>query len=84
MIAVCKVTIKAPWWAALWGLPLLAMFSACADQTPWRNATPRLLAPDRYQLTRDTLVFHSDFPLVAQHRLVEDLVARRGDLRVQL
>ena len=35
-------------------------------------------------LVRDQLVIHSDFALPRHHRLVEDLVARRGDVVEQL
>jgi len=36
--------------------------------------------PERHSLVREQLVVHSDFPLAAQHRLLEDLTARRFDL----
>ena len=47
----------------------------------WTN---RLTLPDGYELVRDQLVIHSDFPLPTQHRLLEELAARRGDLRERL
>lgn len=39
-----------------------------------------LTPPDRHTLVCEQLVIHSDFPLTAQHRLLEDLTARRLDL----
>ena len=36
--------------------------------------------PERHSLVREQLVVHSDFPLATQHRLLEDLTARRYDL----
>jgi len=44
---------------------------------------PRTL-PDRYSLVRGQLVIHSDFALAAQHRLLEELTARRFDLARRL
>ncbi|MHC4178154.1 MAG: DUF1570 domain-containing protein [Planctomycetota bacterium] len=43
-----------------------------------------LTPPDRHTLLREQLVIHSDFPLAAQHRLLEDLTARRSDLSNRL
>lgn len=40
----------------------------------------RLTLPERHSLVREQLVIHSDFPLPAQHRLLEELTARRFDL----
>jgi hypothetical protein len=36
--------------------------------------------PNEYQTVREQLVLHTDFPLAAHHRLVEELILRRGDL----
>jgi hypothetical protein len=44
---------------------------------PWVS---RPTLPDRYTLVRDPLVIHSDFPLAAHHRLVDELIALRADL----
>jgi len=44
----------------------------------------RLTLPDRYLVVRDQLVFYSDFPLASHHRLLEELLAERGDLCGQL
>jgi len=44
---------------------------------PWK---PRLAPPDRYKLVRGQLLIHSDFPLSAHHRLIEELALRRTDL----
>jgi hypothetical protein len=40
--------------------------------------------PGRYTSVREQLVIHSDFPLPAEHRLLEDLTARRADLGREL
>jgi len=45
---------------------------------------PRLTLPSTFAADRGLLVFHSDFPLPAHHRLVEELAARRNDLSAQL
>ena len=70
--------------SVLWSLPLVALLFGCAEQTPWRNGSARLATPNRYQLARDCLDIHSDIPLQDHAALVEDLLARREDLRVQL
>ena len=43
-------------------------------------AIRELTLPSRHNLVRDQLVFHSDFPLPQNHRLLEELTARRFDL----
>ncbi len=40
--------------------------------------------PERYALVREQLVIHSDFPMAAQHRLLEELTAQRYDLAQRL
>jgi hypothetical protein len=40
----------------------------------------RLTLPNQNTLVRDQLVIHSDFPLAAKHRLLEELTAQRDDL----
>ena len=47
-------------------------------------AIRELTLPSRYNLVREQLVIHSDFPLPPNHRLLEELTARRGDLAEQL
>jgi len=47
-------------------------------------ATTRLTLPARYTVVRDQLVIHSDFPLAASHRLLEELCARRTDVAGRL
>ena len=42
--------------------------------------TADVALPDRQTLVREQLVIHSDFPLATQHRLIEELTARRFDL----
>ncbi len=46
--------------------------------------TTRLTLPAGHTVVRDQLVVHSDFPLAASHRLLEELVARRMDLKSRL
>jgi len=57
------------------GFAWLALCAGCA--VPWRAASPM---PSEYLTVRDQLVLHSDFPLAAHHRLVEELILRRSDL----
>ncbi len=45
---------------------------------PWRTY---LVLPARYNVTREQLIVHSDFALPANHRLLEELAARRYDLQ---
>ena len=40
--------------------------------------------PDRYTIVRDQLVIHCDFEVPARHRLLDELTARREDLRREL
>lgn len=40
--------------------------------------------PDRYAIVRDQLVIHCDFQVPARHRLLDELSARREDLRREL
>ena len=44
----------------------------------------QLAPPERHSLVREQLVVHSDFPLPAQHRLLEELTARRFDVSRRL
>ncbi|MBN2578883.1 MAG: DUF1570 domain-containing protein [Pirellulales bacterium] len=57
----------------------LFLFSGCA--APWAS---RLTLPDRYTLVHDPLEIHSDFHLIAHHRLVDDLISLRTDLSRRL
>jgi hypothetical protein len=45
-----------------------------------RALPQRMNLPDAHQLTIGQLVFHSDFELPADHRLVRDLVQERSDI----
>ena len=54
--------------------------SGCA--TTWTR--PQLDLPDRYTIVRDQLVIHCDFQVPARHRLLDELSARREDLRREL
>jgi hypothetical protein len=61
-------------------LALAGLFVAgCA-----RPLSTRLTLPDTHTLVRDQLVVHSEFPLPAHHRLLEELTARRVDLSQSL
>lgn len=68
-------------------LPVLSALAAvllshgCART--WTTERP-LELPDRYTIVRDQLVIHCDFQVPARHRLLEELTARREDLRRQL
>lgn len=56
-----------------------AVFSGCAQ--PIKN---RAMLPDRYEFAREQLLFHSNVPLPAHHRLLAELTARRVDLSQEL
>jgi hypothetical protein len=57
----------------------MALGGGCAG--PFK---PRATLPSGYQVNRHPLICHTDFPLASQHRLLEELIARRGDLSRQL
>lgn len=61
------------------GLVGLAAAPGCVSK--WTN---RLTLPAHHTLAREQLVFHSDFPLASQHRLIEELCVRRLDLKHRL
>jgi uncharacterized protein DUF1570 len=58
----------------------LLLVAGCA--TTWTK--PQLDLPDRYTIVRDQLVIHCDFQVPARHRLLDELSARREDLRREL
>jgi hypothetical protein len=58
-------------WIAVLGLTVVA---GCAPMVS------RVELPDRHALVREQLEIHSDSPIPAQHRLLEELTARRYDL----
>ncbi|MBN1908973.1 MAG: DUF1570 domain-containing protein [Pirellulales bacterium] len=49
-----------------------------------QTMVPRLRLPDAHSVVREQLVIHSDFPLPAHHRLLDELVALRVDLSQKL
>lgn len=61
-------------------LACLLLIAGCA--TTWTK--PQLDLPDRYTIVRDQLVIHCDFQVPARHRLLDELSARREDLRREL
>lgn len=63
-------------WLACLGILFV---SGCA--TLWVQPVSR---PEEFTVARGQLVFHSDFPLPANHRLLEELTARRVDLEERL
>ncbi|MGO8751059.1 MAG: peptidase MA family metallohydrolase [Thermoguttaceae bacterium] len=56
-------------------LPPLAILAGCTLAQMARSPLPC-----EYTIQRDQLIFHTDFPLPREHRLIEELAARRGDL----
>ncbi|MEX0818508.1 MAG: DUF1570 domain-containing protein [Pirellulaceae bacterium] len=62
------------------GIVLLLIASAVGCATV--RAVPML--PDEVSVVRDQLIVYSDFKLATRHRLVEELVALRGDISEQL
>ena len=57
----------------------LALLSGCRGVL--QHATvPNATLPNKYELQADQLLFKSDFVLPADHRLVRELTAERGDL----
>lgn len=61
-------------------LAVLLLGSGCVRT--W--TTQPLDVPERYTIVRDQLVIHSDFQVPARHRLLDELSARRDDLRREL
>lgn len=57
------------------GLSLLVSLSSCASLTAKTTALPV-----KHTLVLDPLIVYSDFPLPPHHRLLDELVAERGDL----
>lgn len=55
------------------------LLAGCVADWPERASLPQ-----QNTLVRGQLVFHSDFPLPANHRLLEELTARRADLEEKL
>lgn len=60
--------------------PGIAVLPGCA--APWKRPQSEPLSD--YVIVRDQLVVHSDFPLPSEHRVLEDLSARRADLSRRL
>lgn len=67
------------WTAGL--LALAAVVGCAASSIPMRY---RSTLPDRQEFVREQLVFHSDVPLPAHHRLLDELAARRVDVSQDL
>ena len=65
-------------------LLLLVLLGVPAGEGCVPLATTRLTLPAGQTVVRDQLVIHSDFRLAASHRLLEELAARRIDLKNRL
>ncbi|HUT89387.1 MAG TPA: DUF1570 domain-containing protein [Thermoguttaceae bacterium] len=65
-------------------LVLLVLLGVLAGEGCVPLATSRLTLPAGQTVVRDQLVVHSDFRLTASHRLIEELAARRIDLKNRL
>ena len=63
---------------------LLVLLGVLAGEGCVPLATTRLTLPAGQTVVRDQLVIHSDFRLAASHRLLEELAARRIDLKNRL
>lgn len=61
-------------------VPGIAALPGCA--APWKRPQPEPLSD--HVIVRDQLVVHSDFPLPSEHRVLEELCARRADLSRRL
>ena len=61
------------------GVICVGGLSGC--RSPW---TSRLTLPDQSTVVREQLTIHSDFDLPSHHRLLDELVAQRGDLNRRL
>ncbi len=61
------------------GLSVASCATGCAQLS-----TTRLTLPAGHTVVRDQLVIHSEFPVAASHRLLEELAARRIDLADRL
>jgi hypothetical protein len=67
--------------ARLLSLTLIGILAPAGCVQPM---TARVTLPASHTVVRDQLVIHTDFPLAAKHRLLEDLTARRTDLTNRL
>jgi hypothetical protein len=67
--------------AAVFSITWLGCLAGGGCVQPW---TTRLTLPETHFVVRDQLVVHSDFPLPGNHRLLEELSARRMDLKDRL
>jgi hypothetical protein len=70
--------------SAIGDLLLLALVAGLGAGGCVQTLTTRLTLPATRTVVRDQLVIHSDFPLAARHRLLEELTARRTDLKDRL
>ncbi len=70
---------KLPKLACLTLLTGMAVVAGCT--APLKT---KLASPGRYTMVREQLMIHCDFPLAAQHRLIEELTARRFDISRRL
>ncbi|MHB8898773.1 MAG: DUF1570 domain-containing protein [Thermoguttaceae bacterium] len=61
---------------------LAVSLSLVGCATTW--TARQLDLPDRYTIVRDQLIIHCDFEVPARHRLLDELAARREDLRREL
>ena len=71
-----------PRWFLIGALSTLVAGAGCAPVLVQRR--PKLELPDRYTIVRDQLIIYADFQVPARHRLLDELTARRADLRRQL
>ncbi len=77
--ALARIRTAATEAVAIMVIVAVVVPSGCSR--PWTN---RLTLPHAHQVKREQLVIHSDFPLPRRHRLLEELIHRRDDIRDRL
>ncbi len=69
-------------WRSIAALMICAALSGCAT---WHsNQTTRVDLPERFTVSLDQLVVHSNFELPTQHRLLQEINSERVDISNEL
>ena len=55
----------------------IAVCAAVAGCAMWRPGAASIALPEKYTVTLDQLVIHTNFPLPSQHRLLQEINAER-------
>ena len=62
----------------------IAVCAAVAGCAMWRPGASSIALPEKYTVTLDQLVIHTNFPLPSQHRLLQEINAERVDVSNKL